>query len=63
MMRFSLPIFALLAVAQPSSAAVSGEAVYQRRCAGCHDSAGERIPPREALKQLSVSRILRTLGK
>ena len=61
MMRFSLPIFALLAVAQPSSAAVSGEAVYQRRCAGCHDSAGERIPPREALKQLSVSRILRTL--
>src|SRR6516165_2599860 len=42
-------------------AAVSGEAVYQKRCASCHDSANERTPPREALKQLSVQRILRTL--
>ena len=44
-----------------SEAAVSGEAVYQRYCASCHDSSGERTPPREALKQLSVQRILRTL--
>jgi polyvinyl alcohol dehydrogenase (cytochrome) len=35
--------------------------VYQRRCAACHDSASETAPPREALKQLSVARILRTL--
>jgi polyvinyl alcohol dehydrogenase (cytochrome) len=47
--------------AVPASAAVSGEAVYQKRCAGCHDSAREGTPPRDALKQLSVSRILRTL--
>jgi len=47
--------------AMPSVAAVSGEAVYQRRCAGCHDSGVERTPPRDALKQLSVARILRTL--
>jgi polyvinyl alcohol dehydrogenase (cytochrome) len=47
--------------ALPSAAAVSGEAVYQRRCAGCHDSGAERTPPRDALKQLSVARILRTL--
>ena len=45
----------------PASAAVSGEAVYQRRCAGCHDSGREGTPPRDALKQLSVARILRTL--
>jgi polyvinyl alcohol dehydrogenase (cytochrome) len=43
------------------SGAVSGEAVYNQRCASCHDSPGERTPPRAALKQLSVQRILRTL--
>jgi polyvinyl alcohol dehydrogenase (cytochrome) len=47
--------------ALPAAAAVSGEAVYQRRCATCHDSGHEGTPPREALKQLSVARILRTL--
>jgi polyvinyl alcohol dehydrogenase (cytochrome) len=53
---------ALAAIAAlPSAAAVSGEAVYQKRCSSCHDSAGERTPPRDALKQLSVARILRTL--
>jgi polyvinyl alcohol dehydrogenase (cytochrome) len=51
---------ALLA-AIPCAAAVSGEAVYQRRCAACHDSNAERTPPRAALQQLSVARILRTL--
>ena len=47
--------------ALPCAAAVSGEAVYQRRCAACHDSASERAPSRDTLKQLSVARILRTL--
>jgi polyvinyl alcohol dehydrogenase (cytochrome) len=42
-------------------AADSGETIYQRRCASCHDSPNERTPPRAALKQLSVQRILRTL--
>jgi polyvinyl alcohol dehydrogenase (cytochrome) len=61
--RFILRTFALLTVvaALPCVAAVSGEAVYQRRCASCHDSASETAPPRDALKQLSVARILRTL--
>jgi polyvinyl alcohol dehydrogenase (cytochrome) len=60
--RSILPTLALTALATlPASAAVSGEAVYQRRCASCHDSASERTPPRNALKQLSVARILRTL--
>ena len=52
---------ALLAAALPSFAAVSGEAVYKRRCAGCHDTNTERTPPKAALQQLSVARILRTL--
>src|SRR5256885_1111424 len=60
--RRCLPLTcALICAAFPSMAAVSGEAVYQRRCASCHDSASERTPPRDALKQLSVARILRTL--
>jgi polyvinyl alcohol dehydrogenase (cytochrome) len=55
--------FILLALlpALPAAAAVSGEAVYQRRCASCHDTGSERAPARDALKQLSVARILRTL--
>jgi polyvinyl alcohol dehydrogenase (cytochrome) len=59
----SLRTLALLSViaALPCAAAVSGEAVYQRRCAACHDMASERTPPRDALKQMSVARILRTL--
>jgi polyvinyl alcohol dehydrogenase (cytochrome) len=58
-MKF-VPTLALLA-AIPCAAAISGEAVYQRRCAACHDNAVERTPPKAALRQLSVSRILRTL--
>jgi polyvinyl alcohol dehydrogenase (cytochrome) len=38
-----------------------GEAIYQRQCAACHDHPGPRIPPRSALQQLSVGRILRAL--
>ena len=53
--------FVVPALAIPASAAVSGEAVYQKRCASCHDAASERAPTRDALKQLSVARILRTL--
>jgi hypothetical protein len=31
---------------------VLGEAQYKLRCAGCHDRAGERIPPKNALNGL-----------
>ncbi|HEX5230256.1 MAG TPA: PQQ-binding-like beta-propeller repeat protein [Bryobacteraceae bacterium] len=52
----------LLIAALPSVAApVSGEAVYQKRCAGCHDNGVERAPSRDTLKQLTVARILRVL--
>ena len=45
----------------PLLAAPSGEAVYQQRCAGCHDQTNPRIPPRDALKQMPAARILRAL--
>jgi len=40
----------------------SGEAVYQRRCAGCHEQTDPRIPPRTTLQQMPSERILRTLN-
>ena len=55
--------FALLTLSPRCSyAAVSGEAVYQKRCASCHDGGNDTAPPRDALKQLSSARILRTLN-
>ena len=42
-------------------AAVSGEAVYAKRCAICHEQIGERIPSHESLKAMPATRILRAL--
>src|SRR3954469_9322374 len=39
----------------------SGEAVYKRRCAGCHEQSSARIPPRHSLQQMPAARILRAL--
>jgi polyvinyl alcohol dehydrogenase (cytochrome) len=39
----------------------NGAAVYQKHCAGCHDSGAGRTPSREALRRLSPERILLTL--
>src|SRR5438309_5147632 len=52
-----------LGVLAPAAAAaqVSGEALYRQRCAICHDSGNPRIPSRDELKKLSVTRILRVL--
>src|ERR1700722_186629 len=44
-----------------SAASVSGQAVYQKRCASCHDSGNARVPSREALKKVPVARIERSL--
>jgi polyvinyl alcohol dehydrogenase (cytochrome) len=43
------------------AAPLSGEAVYKARCAGCHEQTSPRIPPRDALRQMPASRILRAL--
>jgi polyvinyl alcohol dehydrogenase (cytochrome) len=44
-----------------SAAPVSGEAVYARRCAVCHEQINERIPSRDTLKKMPATRILRAL--
>ncbi len=60
MKRFALILpFALWAI--PLFAASSGEAVYQSRCAVCHEQVNERIPPRETLQKMPAARILRAL--
>jgi polyvinyl alcohol dehydrogenase (cytochrome) len=54
-------LFPLAVWASPLLAASSGEAVYQKRCAGCHEQVNDRIPPREALQKMPSARILRAL--
>jgi polyvinyl alcohol dehydrogenase (cytochrome) len=44
------------------SAAESGEAVYEQRCARCHDLGNPRIPARETLQRMPATRILRALN-
>src|SRR6516225_4434239 len=51
----------LLPGAAHAAGSAAGEAVYQRRCAGCHEQTNPRIPPRSALQQMPASRILSTL--
>ena len=58
---FIATLLSLAAAHFAPAAPVSGDAMYQKRCAACHDSAGERVPPRDALKKMSVARILRAL--
>src|SRR5579863_3626930 len=43
------------------AASPSGEAVYQKRCSGCHEQTSPRIPHREALQKMPSARILRAL--
>jgi len=40
----------------------SGQALYQKHCAACHDQPSPRIPPRAALQNLYSSRILRVMN-
>jgi polyvinyl alcohol dehydrogenase (cytochrome) len=62
-MRSVIAITFALSTLAPAlyAAPVSGEIVYQQRCAACHDAANPRVPPRDELKKLSVTRILRAL--
>jgi polyvinyl alcohol dehydrogenase (cytochrome) len=40
---------------------VSGEAVYKRRCASCHDQVDQRIPTKASLQRMAATRIVRAL--
>jgi polyvinyl alcohol dehydrogenase (cytochrome) len=54
----------VLVAAAPSSAwaqGPDGAALYQRRCASCHDNPTERTPPRQALQAMTAARILRVM--
>jgi len=42
-------------------AAPTGEAVYQKRCSGCHEQTNDRIPRREVLQRMPSARIVRAL--
>jgi len=44
-----------------AASAPDGAALYQRRCATCHDNATERTPPRQALQGMTAARVLRAM--
>ena len=52
---------ACIALAAQARDAQDGAALYQKNCAGCHDSGASRVPSRQALKRLSPERILLAL--
>src|SRR5262245_8780871 len=52
---------ALLVPALARAQAPSGEDVYKRRCASCHDQVNQRIPPKASLQKLPSTRIVRAL--
>jgi polyvinyl alcohol dehydrogenase (cytochrome) len=56
-----LLLFALAPALLPA-ATESGEAVYEQRCARCHESGNDRIPTRETLQKMPATRILRALN-
>jgi polyvinyl alcohol dehydrogenase (cytochrome) len=66
---FAFPSLAIWTVAavgafaatSAQAAQASGEQIYGKYCASCHDQVAPRIPQREALRKLSSARILRTL--
>jgi polyvinyl alcohol dehydrogenase (cytochrome) len=53
-------VFLLLA-ASAARAAASGEEVYAKRCAACHDQTNPRIPSRDSLKKIPATRIVKVL--
>ena len=56
-----LGLAAVFSVIPAALAAATGEEVYTKRCSGCHDQTNPRIPPRDALKTIPSSRILKIL--
>ena len=63
-LRLLLGVAALLlvsVVAPAQAQAISGEAVYAKRCASCHDQLNPRIPTKESLQKMPATRIVRAL--
>jgi polyvinyl alcohol dehydrogenase (cytochrome) len=59
----SIGVFAAIVIlpAPSALAAASGEEVYTKRCAACHDQTNPRIPSRESLSKIPATRILKVL--
>jgi polyvinyl alcohol dehydrogenase (cytochrome) len=55
-------LLACTAVSSKAEDPTPGEAIYQARCASCHDGGVARAPDRNALRQLSPERIGFALG-
>lgn len=45
----------------PASASAEGEAIYKQRCAMCHDSAQDRVPPLFLIRRRSAEDVIQTL--
>jgi polyvinyl alcohol dehydrogenase (cytochrome) len=48
-------------MARAQSSGPSGEEVYAKYCAACHDQANPRIPSRDVLRRMPAARILRAM--
>jgi DNA-binding CsgD family transcriptional regulator len=60
--RLSAAGILVVVIASVASAqSPDGAALYQRRCASCHDNPTERTPPRQALQAMTSARILRVM--
>src|ERR1700686_1307987 len=55
-----LPLSLFLPPLMPAAES-SGEAVYTKRCAGCHEQTNPRVPHRDALEKMPSARILSAL--
>jgi polyvinyl alcohol dehydrogenase (cytochrome) len=56
-----LALAALLVLLTAVLTAATGEEVYTKRCSACHDQTNSRIPPRDSLRKIPASRILKVL--
>src|SRR5215472_15309572 len=50
-----------LSSSRAAPAQITGEQVYGKYCATCHDMPDGRVPPRDALKKMSPARIMKTM--
>jgi polyvinyl alcohol dehydrogenase (cytochrome) len=58
---YVLSLWGVQSASAQTATASLGEAVYQKRCAKCHDQPGTRAPARDSLQKLPAVRILKTL--
>ena len=58
---FRLPVLICAGSLVAMAAPVSGEAVYARRCAVCHEQVNEHIPARSVLQGMPATKILKAL--